>query len=371
MKLTLEKSDLVNIAGVLRPALGGGKALPILNSVLIQIAAEGVRFTATNLDQRISTVCPPGGSELLAGTCALAVPSKQFFEIVRQLPNLSAELEFDPGRKLLKIRSGISSFTLNCQDAHEFPPAPSRMTVHRYEFNSKELRTAVESVAHAVSTDAGRLALNAICFEIAGAMLTAVATDGRRMAFSWRPLENWAGGDQRFLVPREAVSMFVQMAAGDRPVTVSWNDNLLEVEAGSTVFTTKLLDAPYPGWRAVVPSEDGPQHRVELERDVLERAVRLAEIMTTEKQHSVRVTIGAGQLKVESPETDLGYGRKEEAIAYPGDRVTLCFHPGFLRDALETQKEHASLRFRYSDPTLPLVLESDRWKAVIMPMRLQ
>ena len=61
----------------------------------------------------------------------------------------------------------------------------------------------------------------------------------------------------------------------------------------SVLLITKLIEGNYPNYRQVIPGE--AKERIALNREELLQASRRAEIMTSEKANSVKLTFGKNQ----------------------------------------------------------------------------
>src|SRR5213075_938835 len=95
-----------------------------------------------------------------------------------------------------------------------------------------------------------------------------------------------------FIVPAKAVNELnrLLMDKGDIEVRFAENQaafNLKDDKGSSVVIVTKLIEGNYPNYRQVIPAET--KERIALAREEFLHALRRAEIMTSDKQNSVKL----------------------------------------------------------------------------------
>jgi DNA polymerase-3 subunit beta len=111
----------------------------------------------------------------------------------------------------------------------------------------------------AVSSEEARFYLAGILLHNTKEDLTAVATDGHRLARLTLPGVAGLSQDRRLIVPRPAVKILLKLLA-DRAiesVTLRRSATLFETAGSNFTFTSKLIDAEYPSYERVVPAPSG------------------------------------------------------------------------------------------------------------------
>jgi DNA polymerase-3 subunit beta len=133
------------------------------------------------------------------------------------------------------------------------------------------------------------------------------------------------------------------------------------------LVVTKLVEGAYPNYRQVIPAE--ARERVALPREDLLQALRRAEIMTSEKSNSVKLTFGRNSLAITANTPDVGEVRESMAINYKGRDLAIAFNPGFLMEALKAL-DNDEVFLEFTDELSPGVLKiNGPFLYVIMPMR--
>ncbi len=368
MKLTIGKEQLINGLQAVQNVVSSRTTLPILSNVLLRVEGGRLELTATDLDVTIScsveaTVARPGATTL---------PVKRFFGIVRELSAPTIDLEIDE-KQSCTITAGPSYYRINGLAAEEFPPLPRFAEKKRVQVAQEKLRTMLRKTAFAISTDETRFVLNGIFFSLKDHKITMVATDGRRLALVDEEVDIPAESDGEFIVPTKAINELTRLLTTGGEVEVKFTDNqaafALRDEKGSSVLIiSKLIEGNYPNYRQVIPAET--KERVALSREELLHALRRAEIMTSEKTNSVKLSFTKNNLAITANTPDVGEARESIAINYKGKDMAIAFNPGYLMDPLKSL-DNDEVYLELIDELSPGVLKiNGPFLYVLMPMRM-
>ena len=143
---------------------------------------------------------------------------------------------------------------------------------------------------------------------------------------------------------------------------------LKDEKGGSILIITKLIEGNYPNYRQVIPSET--KERVPIHREEFLHALRRAEIMTSEKSNSVKLSFGKNKLEITANSADIGEAKETLAVNYKGTEMAIAFNPKYVIDPLNalTQDE---VFMELIDELSPGVLKiNGPFLYVVMPMRL-
>ena len=156
-------------------------------------------------------------------------------------------------------------------------------------------------------------------------------------------------------------------------VEIKFSDNqaaftLKDDKGFSILLITKLIEGSYPNYRQVIPAET--KERVALSREEFLHALRRAEIMTSEKQNSVRFTFTKNNLAITANSPEVGEARESLAINYKGKDMAIAFNPGYVIDPLNALPDD-EVFLELIDELSPGVLKiNGPFLYVVMPMRL-
>ncbi len=209
--------------------------------------------------------------------------------------------------------------------------------------------------------------------------LTLVATDRFRLAmreFAWTS----GGGDvtdTAVLVPARTLAEAAKTlgtSGNSVEISLASGDGLLGLAGSGRRATTRLLDAEFPKYRQLLPSEHTSAAVIGVSSlvDAIKRVSLVAERGT-----QVRLEFGEGMLRLSAGGDDEGSAEEELAVDYTGDQVTIAFNPGYLLDglgALHTERAHLS----FTTPNRPALIKpvgedgevAPGYLYLLMPVRL-
>lgn len=368
MKLSIAKDQLSDGLQSIHTIVPSRTTLPILSNALVRTVEGQVELTATDLDVTISAtveakVDVPG---------AVTLPVKKLASIVRELA--VGDIEFEVDDKLCAaISAGPSFFRINGLSADDFPPMPDIAGAPFVTMPQDRFKRLIQRTAFAASTDESRYVLNGLFFSFKEHKLTTVATDGRRLALAEDEVELSLDGTCEFIVPSKAVAEISRLVkgTGEVEIWVAQNQaafNFKPEQGVRSRLVTKLVEGVYPSYQQVIPRES--KERVALVREEFVQALRRAEIMTSEKSNSVKLSFTRDNLLITSNTQDVGEARESLAVNYKGTDMVIAFNPRFLLDALEALDED-EVYLELTDELSPGLLKTTSpFLYVIMPMRL-
>jgi DNA polymerase-3 subunit beta len=329
---------------------------------------DRVEFTATDLD--VTIACSVEAKVKKPG--ATTVPVKKLFGITRELNGSEIDLEVDE-KNICSVRCGASFYKIHGLGADEFPPLPKFKDEKKVSLSQETLKAMMRKTSFAVSSDESRYVLNGIFISLKDHKMTLVATDGRRLALVDEEVEISEKSSGEFIVPAKAVTELNRLMQDKGEVEIKFGENqasfaLKDDKGFSVLLITKLIEGNYPNYRQVIPSET--KERVPLVREEFLQALRRAEIMTSEKANSVKLTFGKNNLAITANSPEVGEARESLAVNYKGKEIAIAFNPRYLIDALAALTED-EVFFELVDELSPGVLKiNGPFLYVVMPMRL-
>ncbi len=368
MNLNITKEQILLGLQAVQNIVGARTTLPILSNVLLRAEANRLELTATDLDVTITSSVEATVTK--AGTTTL--PVKKLFGIARELSMSEIELEVDD-KNVCTLRSGPSFFKIRGLGSEEFPPLPTFKEEKKVVIPQGKLKAMLRKTSFAMSADESRYVLNGIFFSLKQQKLTLVATDGRRLAMVDEEVDVAEQSQGEFIVPAKAVAELNRLLQDKGDVEINFSENQasfrLQDEKGlSALLITKLIEGNYPNYRQVIPAE--PKERIALSREEFLHALRRAEIMTSEKQNSVKLNFTKNSLSITANSPDVGEARESLAVNYKGQDLAIAFNPGYVIEPLNALAED-EVFFELIDEFSAGVLKiNGPFLYVVMPMRL-
>jgi DNA polymerase-3 subunit beta len=235
------------------------------------------------------------------------------------------------------------------------------------------IRGMLKKTAFAVSTDESRYVLNGIYVSLKESKMTFVATDGRRLAMVDEEVELAEKTTGEFIIPAKAVNELTRLLQDKGNVEIKFGENqasfALQNEGSfSVLLITKLIEGNYPNYRQVIPGE--AKERIPLVREELQQALRRAEIMTSEKANSVKLSFEKNALTITANSPEVGEARESIAINYKGKEFAIAFNPRYLIDPLNALSEDEVFLELIDELSPGVVKINGPFLYVVMPMRL-
>jgi DNA polymerase-3 subunit beta len=248
---------------------------------------------------------------------------------------------------------------------------------------------AVSQVAVAAGRDDTLPMLTGVRLEIEDDLITLAATDRYRLAvreFAWRP--ETPGTSAAVLVPARTLADAAKTLTSGPEIVLSLSsggsgEGILGLSGKDRQTTTRLLDAEFVKYRAIMPTESSANAvlPVGLFTDAAKRVALVAERGTP-----LRCEFSPGQVVLRAGGTD-DEGQAEERcdVEFTGDPLTIGFNPTFLLDGLAAVHTERA-RMDFTSPLKPAVLSgvdepasddeqrpaerSGSYRYLIMPVRL-
>lgn len=368
MKLIISKEQLLNGLQAVQNVVSTRTTLPVLSNVLLRGEGNRLELTATDLD--VTIVCTVEANVSEPG--ATTIPVKKLFGIVRELGAMEVEMEVDE-KNITSLRSGASYYKIHGLAAEEYPPLPKFTETRRLVLAQEKLRSMLRKTSFAISTDETRFVLNGIFFSLKEHKVTMVATDGRRLALVDEDVDLTPEAQGGFIVPTKAINELNRLLQPTGEVEIKATENqaafsLRDEKGFAVLIITKLVEGNYPNYKQVIPAET--KERIPLSREELLHALRRAEIMTSEKSNSVKLTFTKNALAITANTPEIGEAREGLAINYKGRDIAIAFNPIYLMDPLKAL-ENDEVYLELIDELSPGVLKiNGPFLYVLMPMRM-
>lgn len=364
MKLTFHKDDALQVIQPLQGVISSKSMLPILSHVILEAGPKGVKMIASDLELWIS--CPLAAEVEEEG--ANSIPGRRLFNIIKEMPGATISLE-SAGDNEIRISCARSFFKMKGLPREEFPAAPDLGDAVAVSIRQAELKDLIKKTAYAISLDETRYVLNGLYLLFENGEITAVATDGRRLALARTECPLPADLKREIILPHKTVMELGRILGDDGECVIKLGERQAAFELPGVLLISRLVEGRFPGYQQVIPQEEGTT--LVLPRLEFMQAVKLAALITDEKSNSVRFTFGKGMALLRAVTPDVGETREELEIAYDGDDLEIAFNPYFIIDVLKALDDEDEINLQLINSDSPGILKTDgRFLCVIMPMKL-
>ena len=340
---------------------------PVLTNVKLEAASGSAVLSATDLEVGIRTEIE--GVETSAPGAVL-LPSARLSAIVREsAPGTVFEIYSDGTASVVKAPR--SEFRLPAEDPMEFPSVATFPSDPCFELSTPLMRELVKRTVFATDNESSRFALGGVLLELTATGVTAVGTDGRRLAKMEGPAAavNGSPADAQPIVPSRAMQLVERcLGSADAPVHVAVRSSEILVKTGMTTISARLVEGRFPRWRDVFPERPDAM-RVSLVAGPFLAAVRQAAIVTSEQSKGVDFVFEPGRLVLSGRSAESGESRIELPIDHSGAAVRIKMDPRFVSDFLRVLDGGANLSVELTDAQSACVCRTeDGYGYVIMPL---
>ncbi len=375
MKVSCLQENLARGLGTVVRAVAPRSTLPVLSNVLVASDKGRLRLSATNLEMGISYWIGAKIEEEGATT----VPARTFVDLVNTLPNDTVFMELTVRNQTLNVRCGAFNNDIKCIDAHDFPPLPPSELDDGLDLNIQDLRTLINQVTLAASTDDARPVLTGVLVEVEGSEMTFAAADGFRLSVRTATLSSAAPEPIHAIIPARTLNELARIiGTGDDSITMTMPPNRGQVifRAKDVEVVSQLIEGTFPDYRGIIPANHVT--RTVLPTSAFLKACKAADIFAREAAHSarLRVTPGTdlepGTVEVSATSAETGSNETTVDATIEGDPVEIAFNVRFLVDVLSVI-DTPNVALETTGPSAPGVIRpvgQDDFLHVIMPMHL-
>jgi DNA polymerase-3 subunit beta len=374
MEIICKREELLKGIQTVQTVVGTKSALPVLANVLLEVNAEKMDMTATDLE--VGVKCSVRVEVLQPG--AITVPVRTLSEVVRELPSEDLKIKVDEKNRV-EINSGQAVFNLMGLPSEDYPVLPKFKADGGLFMDGKALSQMIKKTIFSVSQDETRYVLCGIYFQVEKAKLKMVSTDGRRLSYFSKDIGIDKKKEAKVIIPTKAVNELYRIlaqagmneeAGEGSKVKISIEQNQINFMIHHTVLISRLIEGHFPNYEQVIPRTSNIKLRVNTE-ELLQATKRVA-LLTTEKSNSIRYALRENKLIITANTEGLGEARDVVAIDYAGEEMEIAYNPQFLIDVLKNIGcQEVLLELTNSlNPCLIRPTTEEDYISIVMPMRI-
>lgn len=363
MKLQVTQENLHKALSNVAKVASSRGTLPILANVLIKTVGNRVCVAATNLDIAISHYI---GSKV-SSEGSITVPARLMQDFVANLSS-SATITLELQGTKLNVTTDYHQSTIHGTDAEDYPIMPTIADGETFTLASNTLKTSLQQVLFAASSDEARPVLTAVYMHTNDGVLTLAATDSYRLA------EKQLGKHKAhtsLLIPASALQDLLRVLDdSDEPVTITHDDQQILFKVGDVELVARLIEGTYPEYRKLIPVAFS--HTATLTKKELQDIVKVSALFARENAGSVSVRLdeSAQQISIQAIASQLGEDTAStEAVVSADGNITL--NSRYIIDALAAMSS-PEVSIGFNEKLEPCVFKGvgdDTYTHVIMPLK--
>ncbi|MBT3273775.1 MAG: DNA polymerase III subunit beta [Spirochaetales bacterium] len=366
MKFVSNKADILKEISVAQEIISSRNSLSILSNVLIEANDSVLTIKATDLKVSFETSIPVETTE--PGTTT--VFCDRFLGILRSLPD--GDIEFEQQDQRLDIRPLYKKidFQLKSIAGDKFPELQEISDDSYFELPQKDVLEMINQTVFAVSDDETRYFMNGVYMENIDGKLIMVATDGRRLSFISKPIDENIASFEGVIVPPKILSLIRKLASGEGNISLAVTDKNIFAKFDSQRLSSNLIDGQFPNYNRVIPETQ--DYDLIVDKSELVDALSRVSLLVEQKSRRILVTVNENSLLLHSEESEMGVAREEIPCQYQGPETSLALDYRFLAEPLRVMNEKmVTIKFTDSKKAISLLpVEEKDYVHIVAPMQL-
>lgn len=326
MEFKIKQSVLKEELGFIQGVVERKTTIPVLSNILIESLGENeIRIVGTDLD---CTIRCDAEAEIISGG-AVCIQARKLFDIVRALE--SGDVHFKKGdNEWVTMKCGRANFRLAGVSREQFPEIPqfksTPMSLPADVFNY-----FIRNTAFAITNEQSRFTLSGAKFIIGDGTARMVTTDGHRLAFVERAIDDKEGSVDT-LIPKKALLELVKLSRGAGEIAFGEDPNHIFFETEGRLLITRKLSGQFPNYEMVMPKDN--DHAATFDLDEMRNAVRRMSLIADDRNRSIRLTVREGEIEVTAQSSEEGEGSEVVQADYTGEEIQLGFNWQYLLEFL-------------------------------------
>jgi DNA polymerase-3 subunit beta len=369
MKFIVSSSQLLkqlqHIAGV----INANTVLPILEDFLFEVEKNKLTVVATDLE----TVMRIQMDIEAKDSGKVCIPAKILMDSLKNIPDQPLTFTIDKNFGV-EITSDNGKYKVMGENPDNFPKEPVADDTTSFTMTSSGLVTAINKTLFAVSNDDLRPAMTGVYFELDKGFVQFVATDAHRLV-RYKRTDASSPKQDSFIVPRKPLNLLKSaLPDNEDDITINYNSNHLFVKHGTTQMSCRLIDARFPDYKVVIPT-DNP-YKLVVNKSEFQSALRRVSVFSNKSTNQVALNMSGSELGLAAQDVDFSFeGNERMKCQYDGEDLTIAFNARFLIEMLNAA-DSSEVRIELSTPTKAGILkpveqdENEELLMLVMPLML-
>jgi DNA polymerase-3 subunit beta len=303
----------------------------------------------------------------------VCIPAKILLDSLKNIPEQPLTFSIDKNYAV-EITSDNGKYKVMGENPDNFPKEPIAEDANSFSMPSSVLVTAISKCLFAVSNDDLRPAMTGVFFDLSPKGISCVATDAHRLV-RYSRTDIVCPETNTFIVPKKPLNLLKNVLPNtDAQLEISYNSNHLFVKHSGTEMVCRLIDARFPDYKVVIPT-DNP-YRLTVNKNDFQNALRRVSVFSNKSTNQVALTITGSELQLASQDVDFSFeGNERMACQYDGEDLQIAFNAKFLIEMLSAA-DTDEIVIELSTPTKAGIIkptekvENEELLMLVMPLML-
>ncbi|HZG99983.1 MAG TPA: DNA polymerase III subunit beta [Flavisolibacter sp.] len=369
MKFIVSSSQLLKQLQHINGVINSNTVLPILEDFLFEVEEGKLTVVATDLETVMRIQLDIEAKE----SGKVCIPAKILMDSLKNIADQPLTFNIDKNFGV-EITSDNGKYKVMGENPDNFPKEPTADDTTSFTMPSSALVTAINKTLFAVSNDDLRPAMTGVYFELSKDAAQFVATDAHRLV-RFKRTDVSCPRQESFIVPRKPLNLLKSaLPDNEDEITINYNSNHLFVKHGTTQMSCRLIDARFPDYKVVIPT-DNP-YKLIVNKAQFQSALRRVSVFSNKSTNQVALNISGSELQLAAQDVDFSFeGNERMKCQYDGEDLTIAFNARFLIEMLNAA-EGDEVRIELSTPTKAGILrpmeaeENEDLLMLVMPLML-
>lgn len=340
MKLTCTQENFKKAIYNTERVVGKQITLPILENILLETEGGMLKVSATNLEIGVSLKI--GAKIEKEGK--ITIPAKLIGNFTANLPG-NDTIELEVVESVLKISSGEYKAQIKGMGAQEFPIIPDMEGEFLFTLPLQKSKEFIGKLMPATAIDNTRPELTGINVLFFENEVHLAATDSFRLAEAIIPIKKTKPEEYDLLIsknnsaiiPAQTVAEILRIADEETDeIQVAMEENQIFFQIGVVKIVSRLINGKYPEYKHIIPQKFETEARIE--REDLNRAVKVAGIFTNSKSGEISLHINSKEKKItiQSQAEEIGENIAHVLADVTGPEQKIAFNPRYILDGINS-----------------------------------
>ncbi len=329
MEFTIKQSVLKEELSFIQGVVERKSTIPILSNILIESLGENeIRILGTDLDVTIR--CDAEAE--IKQTGSMCIQARKLFDIVRTLDG--GDVHFKKlENEWVQMKAGRANFRLAGVSREQYPELPIFKSAPM-KLSSEIFNYFIHNTAFAITNEQSRFTLSGAKFMIADGKARMVTTDGHRLAFIEKVIDDAGDTQIDVLIPKKALTELVKISRdADGEIQFGEDQNHIYFQTGGRLLITRKLSGNFPNYEMVMPKDN--DKTVVFDLAEMKNAVKRISLMADERNRSIRMTVRKNEVEITAQSSEEGEGQEFVPADYSAEEeITLGFNWQYLQEFL-------------------------------------
>lgn len=363
MKFTCEKNALHKEITVAQEVISSRTSISVISNVYMEVVGDTLIIRATDIKIGFETRIPVETQE----EGSITVFCDKLSGILASIPDGMLEIEHKDGKLKIKPSFKKANFTVKTISSEQFPVLPVIEQEAYFSIPAGEFKDMIAQTVFAVSDDETRYFMNGVYLEKKDTQLIMVATDGRRLAYIKKTIDN-IPDFKGVIIPPKILLLVLKRLQDEGLVDIAVSDKNIFVKFGMYNLSSVLIEGQFPNYQKVIPEKQ--LYTILVKKADLSDALKRVSIFVEQKSRRTYFEFVENTIIVSSEESDIGTAREELLCEYEGPKAIIALNYKYVEEPLKVIKED-TIKIMYTENSRAITLspETDQeYFHILMPM---